>query len=119
VEQPIGKTTRAVLQFSVVDGKHDGVALRQWITAADGGGVVSPNGRYARYCEIALGRPLEKNDPVGDPNQIFSGRFFLVQVGYRKTDGPKGGMASDKNAERCKDDRDYLRVHDILTREDL
>jgi hypothetical protein len=66
-----------------------------------------------------LGHPLENNDPVGDPGQIFSGRFFLVQVGYRKTEKPKGGMASDGNSFRCKDDRDYLRVHDILSREDF
>jgi hypothetical protein len=117
--EPVGRTTRAVLQFSVVDGKHNGVALRLWVIASDGGGVVSPSGRYARFCEIALGRPLENDDPVGDPSQIFAGHFFVVQAGYRKTEKPKGGMASDENAAHCKDDRDYLRVHDILKREDL
>ena len=114
--EAVGKTMRAVLQFRVVDGKHDGVALRLWVTASDGGGIVSPTGRYAKLCEIAFGRRLQDDDPVGDPAQIFGGRFFTVQVGYRKTDKPKGGQTSDENAKRCKDDRDFLRAHDIISR---
>jgi hypothetical protein len=118
--EPIGsKGYRAVLQFRVVDGKYDGVALRQWVMVSDGGGVISPTGRFARYCTLALGRPLQSGDPLNDPGQIFSGRFFLVQVGYRKTEKAKGGMASDDNATHCKDERDYLRVHDMVSREDL
>jgi hypothetical protein len=117
--EAIGKEHRAVFQFRVVDGEHDGVGLRQWVMAANGGGVVSPTSRYARYCALALGRPLESADPVDDPSQIFSGRFFCVQVGFRKTEKPKGGRSSDKLALIKKGDGDYLRVHDILTREDL
>jgi hypothetical protein len=117
--EPLGKQHRAVLQFRVTDGKHDGVALRLWVTASDGGGIVSPTSRYARYCTIALGRPLDTDDSVGDPAQIFAGRFFQVLVGYRKTERQRGGMASDENSQRRKDDRDFLRVHEILSMEDL
>jgi hypothetical protein len=117
--EQIGKGARVVLQFRCVDGKYDGVALRQWLPASDGGNIVSPTGRYARHCAIALGRPLIKDDPVNDPAAIFSGRKFLVFVGYRKTERQRGGMASEDNALRRKDDNDYLRVHEILSVEEL
>jgi hypothetical protein len=117
--QPKGKSTLAILQFNLLDGKYDGVALRMWVTASDGGGVVSPTSRYGRYCAVALGRELEAGDPVSDPVQIFAGKHFIVTVGFRKTDRPKGGMASNENALRKKDERDFLRVNDILRREDL
>jgi hypothetical protein len=115
--EPVGKNARAVLQFTVIDGKYDGIALRLWVTASDGGGIVSPNSRYARYCALALGRPLESDDPVGDPAQIFAGQAFVVSVGYRKTERQRGGMASEENALRRKDNRDFLRVHEILSLE--
>jgi hypothetical protein len=117
--EPVGKNIRVVLQFRCVDGKYDGVALRQWLIASDGGNIVSPTGRYARHCAIALGRPLIQDDPVNDPAEIFTGKKFLVFVGYRKTEKPKGGMASEDNALRRKDDKDYLRVHEIISLVDL
>jgi hypothetical protein len=117
--EPIGKGARAVLQFRLVDGKYDGVALRQWLPASSGGGVVSPTGRYAKQCAIALGRSLVEDDPINDPAAIFSGQKFLVSVGYRKTEKGRGGMASDENAQTRKDDADYLRVHGIVSREEL
>jgi hypothetical protein len=117
--EPKGKTTCAALQFTVRDGKHDSVAFRLWVTASGGGGIVSPTSRYGRFCALALGRALESDDPVGDPHQIFSGKSFLVQVGYRKTNLPRGGMASDENSSHRKDEQDFLRVHEILSREDL
>jgi hypothetical protein len=117
--EPIGGQHRAVFQFRVVDGKYDGTGLRLWVIAANGGGVISPTSRYARYCALALGRPLESEDPVNDPAQIFAARFFLVNGGFRKTEHPKGGRSSDENAKVRKPDSDYLRVHEILSREDL
>jgi len=112
---------RAVIQFRVIDGKFNGVALRMWIDkAADAGGIISPTGKYARHCEIALGRPLEEDDPVDEPRQIFAGHRFSVFVGYRKSEQPKGkGRQSDDLALLRKDDKDQLRVHEILSREDL
>ena len=114
--EPVSKNTqehRAVFQFKVIDSKHDGTALRMWIDkAADAGGIISPTGKYARHCEIALGRPLEEGDPVDEPRQIFAGHRFLVFVGYRKSEQPKGkGRQSDDLALLRKDDKDQLRVH--------
>jgi len=122
--EPMSKHTqkhRAAFQFRVVDGKYDGTALRMWIDgAADDGGFISPVGKYARQCAIALGRPLEESDPVDEPTQIFSGRRFVVSVGYRKSErAGGGGQFSDERAMIQKDDRDYLRVHEIISREDL
>jgi hypothetical protein len=117
--QPKGRSILAVLQYRLVDGKHGGVALRQWLTVSDGGGVISPTSRYAQHCAIALGRPLCNDDPIDDPAAIFAGQNFLVFAGFRKTDRPRGGMASDDNSQRRKDGTDILRVHDILSREGL
>jgi hypothetical protein len=117
--ESVGREHRAVLQFRVTDGKYSGVGLRQWVIAANGGGVISPTSRYARNCALALGRPLESDDPVNDPAQIFSDRFFLVQVGFRKTEHPRGGRSSDERAMLRKDAADYLRVHDIIERVEL
>jgi len=117
--EPVGKEHRAVLQYRVVDGKHDGVGLRQWMIAANGGGIISPTGRYARQCAVALGRPLEADDPVNEPAQIFAGCRFIAFVGYRKTEHPKGGRSSDSQAMSRKDTEDYLRVHEIISREDI
>jgi hypothetical protein len=117
--EQVGKGSRVVLQFRLVDGKHDGVSLRQWLPASDGGGVVFPNSRYARQCSIALNRPLVQDDPINDPASIFCGQKFVVFVGYRKTEKPRGGMATDENAQRRKDEADYLRIHEIISREDL
>jgi hypothetical protein len=111
---------RAAFQFRVVDGKYDGTALRMWIDkAVDAGGYVSRVGKYAQQCEIALGRALEEGDPVGEPREFFSGRRFIVSIGYRKSERPGGGgQSSDQLAKTRKDDRDYLRVHEIISRED-
>jgi len=118
--EPIGKSFRAVLQFRTVDdGKFGGIALRMWMTVSDGGGVISRTSRYVRACQIALRRPVETDDPIDDPAQIFLNQNFLLQVGYRKTEGLRGGMASAENAQRRKDDRDFLRVHEIISREEL
>jgi hypothetical protein len=91
--EPVSKSTqehKAVIQFRVVDSKFNGVALRMWIDkAADAGGIISPTGKYARHCEIALGRPLKEDDPVDEPRQIFAGHRFLVLLGIG-CEQPKG-----------------------------
>jgi hypothetical protein len=117
--EPIGKGARVVLQFRVTDGPHTGTALRQWLPASDAGGVVSPMGRYAKHCAIALGRPLSVDDDLNDPAAIFSGLIFSVLIGFRKTERQRGGSFSDKNALSRKDDADYLRVHEIRERVEL
>lgn len=115
----VGKSTRVVWQFRVVEGEHTGVSLRKWMVPADKSGAVSPFGQYAKYCAIALGRPLQVSDDMNDPGAIFSGHVFKVIVGYRKTVKPKGGMFSDRNALTRKDEKDHLRIHEILSRVEL
>lgn len=117
--EPIGKDTRVVWQFHIHEGLHRGVGLRKWSIVADASGEVSPFSEYAKACEIALGRKLSADDDLANPADIFAGKIFRVTVGYRKTDRPKGGQASDKNALTKKDDRDRLRVHGIVALVDL
>ena len=107
---------RATFQFCVIAPDHEGTALRMWVQVSDAGGIISPVGRYAKYCAIALGRPLTKRDDFGNPGSIFSTLNFSVLVGYSKTEQSKGGAFSDKNMLVKKYPGDYLRVHDILER---
>lgn len=122
--KPMSKYTQehnAIVQFRVAEGKYRGTGLRMWIdNAIDEGGEVSSVGKYARCCEIALGRPLEEIDPITRPGDIFSGHRFIVFVGYRKSEraGGKGGPHREDWLMIRKDADDYLRVHDILSRED-
>jgi hypothetical protein len=112
--EPIGNTVRVVWQFRIVDGEHAGTSLRKWLKPTDASGEVSPFGRYAKLCELALGRPLEVTDDLNNPKSIFAGKIFAVFVGYRKTDLPRGGSANDEKALVKKDEKDRLKVHDIL-----
>lgn len=117
--EPIGKQTRAVWQFHIHESQYHGTGLRKWLVVADASGEVPVFGEYAKACEIALGRPLTEDDDIANPAEIFAGKIFRVFVGYRKTELPKGGQASDKNALTKKDDQDRLKVHAILARVDL
>jgi hypothetical protein len=112
-----GKSTIAVLEFRIIDGPHGGTALRQWVTIPDVDGNVPLSSRYARQCVVALGREIEPGDDL-DPAAIFKGKFFLIDVGYRKTE-KIGGTATQENAGRRKDAKDFLRVHSILSWEEL
>jgi hypothetical protein len=107
-----GKTTIAVLEFRILDGPHGGTALRQWITIPAIDGVVPIASRYGRQCAIALGREIECGDDL-DPAAIFRGKFFRVDVGFRMTE-KIGGTATQDNASRRKDAKDFLRVHGVL-----
>jgi len=103
---------RIDLKYRVTDGEYTGVALNQWITI-DASGVILPRSRYARHCELALGRPLEAEDDLNNPASIFCGRFFRAFVGFRYTDRPRGGTSHPDNPLRKKDDSDGLRVHEL------
>ena len=112
------RSVTAILQFTIPDGKHAGTALRMWLQVSDGGGVVTA--RYAQHCSIALGRSATDDDPLDEPARIFGGRFFTGFVGYRKSERPGGGgRTSDDLALRKKDDKDYLKVHELLERVDI
>ena len=110
---------RIVIHYRVIDGPHTGTALRQWITIPMDGGDISPKSRYAQQCAVALGRPIDSSDNVNNPATIFSGALFSVDVGFRKTDRPRGGKFKEDNALTRKDADDGLRVHTILGREEL
>lgn len=112
-----GRTTVAVLEFRIIDGPHSGIALRQWIPVPDVDGIVPLGSRYGRLCAVALGREIEPGDDL-NPTVIFKGKIFRVAVGYRKTE-KKGGTASDVHASHRKDATDYLRVHNLITLEEL
>jgi hypothetical protein len=104
------------LRHRVTDGPHAGTALRQWISV-DASGVISPRSRYAQQCAVALGRPLDVDDNLDNPASIFVGKIFRAFVGFRKTEKPKGGKPADPLTR--KDAADGLRVHELLTREEL
>jgi hypothetical protein len=99
-------------------GPYLGTALRQFIPV-DASGVVSPRSRYAQQCTVALGRPLEAEDNLDNPASIFVGKIFRASVGFRKTDKPRGGKCTEGNETRRKDATDGLRVHELLTRDEL
>jgi hypothetical protein len=112
--QPRGRETQAVWQFQIADGPHRGVAIRKWMIIADAGGIVSFSGLYASYCQIALGRAVTAEDDPADIASIFAGKQFVVRVGYRRSERPRGGKAADDQVK--KDEEDGLRVHEILRR---
>src|SRR5262249_9615716 len=111
-KQPWKNGWRVDLKYRVTDGEYTGVALNQWITI-DASGVISPRSRYAKQCEVALGRPLEAEDDLNNPASIFCGRLFKAFVGFRYTDRPRGGTSHPDNALRKKDESDGLRVHEL------
>jgi hypothetical protein len=112
--RPRGKETQAIWQFEIQDGTHRGAALRKWMVIADESGVVSLNGLYATYCQIALARPVTPDDDPADVGAIFSGKTFVVRVAYRRTEHAGGGKPADDQVR--KDEKDGLRVHEILRR---
>jgi hypothetical protein len=109
---------RVVLHYQIIDGPHTGTGLRQWITV-HGSGTISHNSRYAQQIAVALGRPVDTGDDINNPSSIFSGQIFRALVGFRKTDRPRGGKSSEDFALIRKDKDDGLRVHSLLSREEL
>src|SRR5215813_2211226 len=79
-----GKNRLAVLQFRIVDEAYEGTDLRQWLSIPDVGGIVSLHSRYVRSCSLSLGGDSEPADCM-EPDAIFKGFTFLVEVNYRKT----------------------------------
>jgi hypothetical protein len=118
---PHSRRRTLAIQVRIAEGKYAGVGLRGWITdAIDESGTVPRAGKYARWCEVALGRPLEDGDPVGRPEEIFTGHRFVVDVGWRGTERRGGGgRQAPELARYRKDEDDFLRVLEILSREDL
>src|SRR4030095_9618862 len=112
--QSRGKETQAVWQFESPAVVYRGIALRKWMIIADASGLVSFSGLYASYCQVALGRPVTADDNPGDIGPLFTGKLFIVRVGYRRSEKPRGGRPADDQVK--KDVEDGLRVHEILRR---
>lgn len=112
--QPRGRDTQAIWQFQIADGPHRGIPIRKWMIIADAGGIVSFSGLYASYCRIALGREITAEDDPADIGAMFVGKQFVVRIGYRRSDKPRGGKPADDQVK--KDVEDGLRVHEILRR---
>jgi hypothetical protein len=112
-----GRNTIAVLQYRVAEGFHSGTVLSQWITIPDVDGIVPLGSRYARQCAVALGREIEPGDDL-NPEMIFRSKTFRVYVGYRMTE-KNGGTAAHENAQRRKDAKDFLRIHNLIVMEEL
>lgn len=104
---------RPILTFRVLDEPHTGTALRKWLAIHHTNGEIRPGTPYAKLCALALGRDPEPDD-ILEPSEIFRGKNFLAFVGWRMTEKPRGGTASSDLALRRKDDRDFLRVHELL-----
>jgi len=117
-KRPWAQGWRIELKYRVIDGEHTGVALNQWIPI-DPSGVIPPRSRYAAQCEVALGRPIEAEDDLNDPASFFSGRIFRAFIGFRKSEKRGGGGVKPEYVWTWKDSDDGLRVHELLTREDL
>jgi hypothetical protein len=105
-----GKKTNAVLIYEVAEGPEAGTQLRQWIEINEVNGVINPYSKYYEHCEMALGRPIKRQESL-DPEQIFPGKLYVIEVGYSKRFDRNQG---DHLALTKKYDRDFLRVHQIL-----
>lgn len=102
-----GKKRQALLTFETDAGEFG----RMWFEIPD---CVTPTCRYVRAVACALGRSLRAGEPI-HPGSVFPERRFRVQVGYRRTELPRGkGRAGDDLARRKKDEADFLRVIEIL-----
>lgn len=108
-----GRNQFAVLTFSVLEpGEFRGVVLRQWLAVSE---TLSPVSKYARQWEIASGKPAEADDDLSPG--VFVCQCFYVAVGYSLKDS-RGGFSPD-NALECKGKDDFLRVHEIISAEDI
>lgn len=111
-----GGKRQAVLTFEVRNPESGSVEIGTlWVEIPD---PLAPHHRYVRLVRLALGSEAQPGESATP--QAFTERRFHVRVGYRRTEKPKGrGRADDALSERKKDDRDFLRVLDILARIDL
>lgn len=110
--QPRGNKLQVVLAFEILEKAwNDGVLLRQWYNLPRAESGLSPHCRYARACEIALEHPVGPEDDL-DPEAVFVGKYFEADVGYRSNDST--GISDELNRAEKKDNRDFLRVHNLL-----
>ena len=81
----VAKINRTVLgydftvtwQWTIHKGKFAGISLRSWHPMADKCGEVQPFGKFAKYCEIALRRPLGLMMTSSLPARFLTARSLL------------------------------------------
>lgn len=92
----------------------DGEAGSLWLELPE---TLSALCRYVRLATMALGQAPQAGDSI-EPQAVFAGKRFRVWVGYRRTQHARGGgRVSDELAQMKKDSRDFLRVLDLVSRE--
>src|SRR5262245_16369989 len=102
-----GGQVRAVLTFRCEVGRDDGVLFTGWFPVYS---AMAAHHKFARAYRIAVNRELRVDEEIS--LNEFLGKLFVVEVGFRKTNG-KNHKAEDST--KRKDDQDFLRVHDILS----
>jgi hypothetical protein len=102
-----GNQVRAVLTFRCEAGRFDGVLLTCWFAIHK---TVSAHHKFAQAYAIAVDRELCVDEEVSLSE--FLDKLYVVEAGFRKTNG-KNHAAEDPT--RCKDSKDFLRVHEIVS----
>lgn len=110
------KMARVILDFEIVnDPFTEGVNLHGWNTVKPTSNL---GGKYGRECRIAADKPAcEMTDEDVQPG-VFVDKTFMVRVGFSKKDPATGrpvtGQRGVELSRERKDDRDQLKVHEIL-----
>jgi hypothetical protein len=104
-EKRRGRNHFVILTFIVLQPvRYADVALLRWLPIAEN---LSPLSVYARSWEVAAGK--QATDDL--PPEIFLGKVFRIRVGFRSND--QGKFDAELTSQR-KDEKDFLRVHEIL-----
>jgi hypothetical protein len=102
-----GNQIRAVLTFRCEVGRYEGVLLTCWLPIFE---PLAAHHKFARAYGVAVGRELHVDEEIS--LQEFVGKLYVIEAGFRKTNG-KNHQAEDPT--KCKDERDFFRVHDIVS----
>lgn len=106
-----GTKTQVVFTFEF--GEREIQTANMWVEVPT---PLTQGCRYMRLVRLALGEDPRAGTPL-NPANVFVDKTFRVRVGYRKTAEPRGRGgkgATEELAQRRKDDRDFLRVHDLI-----
>src|SRR5262245_25056042 len=77
-----GAQTRAVLTFRCETGRFDGVLLTGWFAIFEN---LAAHHKFARAYAIAVGRELTVDEEI--TVSAFVDKLFVVEAGFRKTNG--------------------------------
>lgn len=74
----------AVLTHRCEDCRYDGILLKQWLPIFE---PIGAHHKFAQAYQKALGRELQVDEKVS--LDVFVDKLFVVETGFRKTDGRK------------------------------